>query len=113
MKDSTNFTIRYADPEDATVMEAFLVDIFEAVRNRMLAAYRANIPEIIKVHPRTLINMIAGNVVVNLVRGSIIPESTVNMRMEAIEDTLDELTEIIRFVWQAFETHLAPEDNPN
>lgn len=113
MKDNANFVVRYADHDDATVTETFLIDVFEAVHDRMMAAYRADVPEIVKIHPRTLINMIASNVVVNLVRNCLIPASTVNMRMEAIEDTIDELTEMIRFVWQAFETTLAPEDKPN
>lgn len=113
MNESRNFTIRFADPEDASVMEAFLVDIFHEVRERIFDAYRDNIPEIIKMHPRTLINMIAGNLVVNLVRGSLIVDSTVAMRMEAIDETIEELSEIIRFIWQAFETTLAPEDQMN
>lgn len=113
MNNGTTFTIRYADSEDASVMEAFLVEIFEEVREHILSAYRDGVREILKVHPRTLINMIAANIVVNLVRGSLIANSTIAMRMEAIEETIDELNEIIRFIWHAFETTLASEDKMN
>lgn len=113
MNNGTNFTVRFADSEDVTIMEEFLIGIFVEVRERILDAYRDKIHEIVKVHPRTLINMIAGNLVVNLVRASLIVDSTIAMRMEAIDETVEELSEMIRFLWQAFETTLASEEQMN
>lgn len=112
LMDKPSFNISFVDDKkDAAVIEFFLCDIFESVRNRVLAAYRAELPAIMKTHPRTLVNMIAANVVVNMVHGAFIPDTTSQMRLEAMEETIEELSQIIRFVWRTFETMLAPEDN--
>lgn len=112
MNKPSDFTIRYIhDPKEATIVEEFLCDIFMAVKDRVLEAYHADLPEITNMQPRTLTNMIAANIIVNMARCSLSPNITLEMRLEAMEEIIDELSEIIRFVWRTVEVIVIPEEN--
>lgn len=101
------FVVGGAEPNNA--LQKAMVEIVGAVKSRLCAALRDEETGLIDVHPRTIISMVATNILVGLLEQSIGHQSTITYRLKMVQSALDEISDMTMGLWKALEAQEANE----
>ncbi|HEX4045433.1 MAG TPA: hypothetical protein VHZ76_07205 [Gammaproteobacteria bacterium] len=112
-KEKSNFNIQFTSSDSMPNLKKFIEELTLSVRKKIIHTLECNFQDLNEIHPRTLINMIASHIVINLSHSVMNEFITPRMKQEAMNELIDELSAMIRFMWRAIDTLAADETVAN